>query len=176
MDGSTLNDDDDFLQEIRLCLRLHRPIGLQAQHLSPTQAFTMVTVAGARAARFGDQIGRLTVGRRADRVLLRMDGLRHPPLAVTSVLQALLLRAKSTSIDTVMIDGQIVLHEGALTAIDKEAIEAELAAEASQELTGREREREQLIAATIPYVMRFYEDWALPAGQPFYQVNSRALH
>ena len=172
-DGSTLNDDDDMLQEIRLCLRLHRPIGLRAEHLSPGQALAMATVAGARAAQFEDQIGRLTAGRRADLVLLRMHGLVPTSLAVTDVLQAFLLRAKSTSIDTVMIDGQIVLREGALTAIDKEAVEAELAAEASQERTGGEREREQLIAAAIPYMVRFYEDWTLPAGQPFYQVNSR---
>ena len=173
MDGTTLNDDDDILQEIRLCLRLHRPIGLETEHLSPAQAFAMATVNGARAAQFGDQIGQLAVGKRADLVLMKISTQPASAFDKLGVLEAFLYLGKTTSIDTVMIDGQIVMRDGELTTIDKQALIAELSAQAEQEPTTEQREREELVAALEPHMLQFYRDWTLDSGRPFYLVNSR---
>lgn len=173
MDGTTLNDDDDMLQELRLCLRLHRPIGLETEHLSPAQAFAMATMNGARAAQFGDQIGQLAVGKRADLVLIKMSSTPPPVFDRLGVLEALLYRGRTTSIDTVMIDGQVVMRDGKLTTIDKQALIAELSAQAEQEPTTAQREREVLVAALEPYMLQFYSDWSLEDSRPFYLANSR---
>ena len=81
---------------------------------------TMATINGARAIRMEDTIGSLEVGKRAD-LVIRTDDLpeAHPP---TDRIAAILYAAGSKSVDTVIIDGQVVLEGGQPTLVDAEAI------------------------------------------------------
>lgn len=174
MDGTTLNDDNDLFQEIRLCLRLHRPVGLFARHLSAAEGFAMSSVNGAKAALFAGQAGELVVGGRADIVLMNLQ--HFTPISMfeqLGVIETLLLCGRPAYIDTVFINGRPVLQEGRVAGFDKEAVVAELIAQAQQPFTPTEQKRHALLAALENAMLDFYHDWPVVGGAPFYQINGR---
>ena len=65
---------------MRLVLKLHRVPGIE--HIPPTayQVFQMATVNGAYASWFGDRIGTLEPGKRADMILLNLQNMEEPYL------------------------------------------------------------------------------------------------
>ena len=81
MDGTTLNDDEDMLQELRLVSKLHRaPRGLEYTACpTPFDVLTMGTVNGARSVTMESEIGKLEPGRKADVVLID-DAFARPYL------------------------------------------------------------------------------------------------
>lgn len=79
----------------------------------------MATVGGARATGLSGMIGSLEPGKRAD-VVIRSVVLPEAQPALDPV-QALIFSAGSKSVDTVVVDGQIVLKGGRSTRLDEEA-------------------------------------------------------
>lgn len=84
--------------------------------ISCADAFSWATTGGARALGLEERIGSLTPGKQADIVLLRTDSLgmagwdRHHP-ARTIVLQA-----RPSDVDTVLVGGRIAKRDGRLVA------------------------------------------------------------
>ncbi len=93
-----------------------------------------ITVNGANACWLGSRIGSLTVGKRADIVLLRELDLSVASLGDLDA--AVVASAHGSNVETVIVDGEIVMRGGALTGIDRGAVGAALA-----------RSRERLFAA-----------------------------
>jgi cytosine/adenosine deaminase-related metal-dependent hydrolase len=80
----------------------------------------MSTLGGARAMGLQEQIGSLEPGKRADIVVRSADVPEaHPRL---NPVQNLILAARSKSVDTVIIDGRIVVKGGHSTLLDEEAV------------------------------------------------------
>ena len=77
--------------------------------------------AGARA--LGQQIGRIAAGYRADLVLLRPGELRVAPKE--QVANQLVYAELGRSVDTVMIEGQIVMSARRMTSVDAPALLAD---------------------------------------------------
>jgi cytosine/adenosine deaminase-related metal-dependent hydrolase len=84
------------------------------------EAIEMGTLNGAKALGLGDVTGSLTVGKRADIILIRGNDINVAPVAnvETAVVQA----ATPANVDTVMVDGRIVKRGGNLIAYDVEKI------------------------------------------------------
>ena len=84
--------------------------------LTAEDGLTMATINGARAVGLSDRIGSLEIGKRAD-LVIRSDDLpeAHPP---TDRISAILYSTGSKSVDTVVIDGRIVLQSGRPTLVD----------------------------------------------------------
>lgn len=76
----------------------------------------MATINGARALGLGDVTGSLTVGKRADIILIRTNDVNIAPIAhiETTIVQS----ATPANVDTVMVDGRIVKRRGRLVAYD----------------------------------------------------------
>ena len=79
----------------------------------------MATVAGARAAGLADMMGSLEPGKRAD-IVIRSVVLPEAQPGLDAV-QSLIFSAGSKSVDTVLVDGQIVLKDGRSTRMDEDA-------------------------------------------------------
>ena len=77
-DSTSLNEDEDFLQEMRLAHRLHRNPGVNSPTLTTDKIVSMATVGGARATMF-DNIGALEPGKKADLITIRA-GQHHRAL------------------------------------------------------------------------------------------------
>lgn len=127
LDSHTLNDDADLLQELRLAAYLPRVSGPRIDPLPAGRLLAMVTSAGARALGLGNLVGTLEPGKRADLILMRLDRINYPYLDPRQpILDGLVCRAKAGDVDTVIIDGQMVMRRRQLLTVDKEAVVSDL--------------------------------------------------
>ncbi|MFC1937644.1 amidohydrolase family protein [Chloroflexota bacterium] len=174
-DEAGLNDDKDMLQEMRLVLKLHREPGME--NLPPTgcQVFQMATVNGAHISGFGDRIGTLEPGKRADLVLMNLHNIEEPYLdADVSIVDAVVHRGRSIDVETVMVDGEVVLRDGQLTGIDEELLFKEIRTSLARPLLPHEMERNELSRQIEPYLRRFYAGTADKLPSPHYYYNARS--
>ncbi len=85
----------------------------------------MATIEGAAAIGWADEIGSLRVGKRADVLLV---DLRRPTLApvhthpMRNLVPNLVYAARGDEVDTVVIDGQVVVEHGRVQTVDEDAI------------------------------------------------------
>ena len=98
---------------------LGRDLG-DAEPLGVEDAFEMATLHGARAVGMASMIGSLEPGKRADIVIRTVETAEVQP--GWSPVQNILLAGRSRSVDTVIVDGRIVLHGGRSTLVDEESV------------------------------------------------------
>lgn len=174
IDEAGLNDDRDMLQEMRLIKHLHATPGLYEPTITPAQIFRMATENGAKAMGFGDQIGGLAVGKKADLVVLDYKAMTAPYTApATSPLTALIHRAKTSHVRATIINGRIVYRDGKFTNVDRDEIFARLTAELARPALPDELARADLSERLMPHLKDFYADWKLAFSEPWYRLNGR---
>jgi cytosine/adenosine deaminase-related metal-dependent hydrolase len=161
IDEAGLNDDRDMLVEMRLVLRQHRHPGHDPADVpSPAEVFRMATEHGAATTGFGESIGRLVPGAAADIVLLDWQHLAWPFLDEdTDVLSAVVQRAKSGGVNTVMVAGEVIYRDGRFTRVDRDAVLAELAAQLGQPRSAEEEGRRETARRVLPHLREFYRGW-----------------
>ena len=76
----------------------------------------MTTIDGARALGLEEVVGSLSIGKRADLIMIRTDQLNMAPVRDPAV--AVVHSAQPSNVDTVMIDGRILKWKGELTTVD----------------------------------------------------------
>jgi 5-methylthioadenosine/S-adenosylhomocysteine deaminase len=173
-DEAGINDDKDLLQEMRLVLKLHRVPGIE--HMPPTayQVFQMATVNGAYVSWFGDRIGTLEPGKRADMILLNLQNIEEPYLdPEVSVVDAVVHRGRAVDVDTVMVDGEIIMRDKQLTKVDKEGLFAELKKSLDRPLSPAETERRELSRLVEPHLRGFYVGTVPQNATPHTSYNAR---
>jgi cytosine/adenosine deaminase-related metal-dependent hydrolase len=174
IDEAGINDDRDMLQEMRLVKHLHCTPGIFGPTLSAAQIFRMATENGAKAVGFGDEIGTIEPGKRADLVLLDFERIATPHLdPKMPIADAIVYRARSGDVDTVMIDGEVVLEGGRATRVDRKRTLDEIARGFAVPPPPEVLERQRFSQAIFPYVKNFYADWPLPKIDPYYGLNTR---
>jgi 5-methylthioadenosine/S-adenosylhomocysteine deaminase len=176
MDEAGINDDRDMLQEMRMVLRAHRVPGMADDVPTPSQVFRMATSGGAKTTAYGDAIGALEVGRGADMVLIDWRQVSYPYLdAETPLLDAVLQRAKTSGVRTVMCDGEVIYSDGKFTRVDRDGALRALHEDLQRALSDDEVERRRLSKALLPHVKAFYAGYFDPEQhRPFYRPSSRA--
>lgn len=122
----------DLTQQAVVAILTSREKRLDRRALGPAQAFEMLTIAGARAIGLDSMIGSIEPGKRADLVIRRTDIPEVQP--GLDVLQGLVLSQASKSVDTVVVDGQIVVEHGHSTRVDEGAVYARMRASARKML------------------------------------------
>ena len=173
-DSTAINDDDDMLQEMRLVAKLHRQPSIPAPAINSHQVLRMATLNAAQPTFFQESIGALEKGRRADMVLLDLSWVEEPYLdPEIHVVDALLYRGKARQVDTVIIDGEVVLRDGRFTKIDKSEILRQLKEQFARPLEASTLEARQMVRQLLPYVERFYQNWHAGEAPPHYVYNSR---
>ena len=80
----------------------------------------MYTINGAKALKAEKTLGSLEVGKRADIVIRNNDAPEVWPRH--NVVRHQLLLAKSRTVDTVLVDGEVLVKGGRLTRTDEDAI------------------------------------------------------
>ena len=173
-DGLAINEDDDMLQEMRLVSKLHRQPSIAAPAITSHQVLKMATLNAAQPTFFQQRIGSLETGKRADMVLMDLTSIEEPYLdSEIDIVDALLYRGKPRQVDTVIIDGEVVLREGRFTKVDKQEVVQELKDRFSRPVESSALEGRQLAQRLVPYVERFYQEWTPGDGPPHYFFNSR---
>lgn len=92
-----------------------------SQVLTPRRLLQLATIEGARTLGLGDITGSITPGKRADLIMLRLDDVNLSPSADADPCQLVVFFGQPANVDTVMVDGQLLKHEGRLTRVDGRA-------------------------------------------------------
>ncbi len=122
-DGTASNNDLDMWEEMRLAALLHKATTGDATAVSAQQALLMATRNGARSLNLETEIGSLSVGKKADIVVMDFDKPHLTPRH--NVVSHLVYAAKASDVDTVLVDGQILVRRGNCTRLDTAQICAE---------------------------------------------------
>ncbi len=174
-DEANINDDRDMLQEMRLVLKLHRVPGIENTPPTAYQVFQMATVNGAYNSGFGESIGTLEPGKRADIVLLNLQSIEKPYLHPdVSIVDAVVQRGRGIDVDTVMIDGEVVFRDGRFTHVDTDGLYKELKKLLTQPPLPHELERMELKRQIESYVKRFHAGTIGRLSPPHYQYNAQS--
>jgi len=175
IDEAGINDDRDMLQEMRMVLRAHRVPGMDDQVPTPAQVFRMATEGGGKTTPFAGRIGVLAPGRAADMVLIDWHHISYPYLdEAMPLLDAVLQRAKTPGVHSVICDGEVIYTGGRFTKVDRDGALRALHDDLQKALTDDEVERRHLSKALLPHVREFYARYFDPARHaPFYHPSSR---
>ena len=123
LDTTAIAAHADPFEGMRIGLGLENARLGDANALTPRQALRMATLDGARSLGLGDVTGSLTPGKRADVVLVRGDRLNSAPVVDPAV--ALVHSAGPANVDTVLVDGRVLVRDGELVHVDTDAVVAE---------------------------------------------------
>lgn len=115
-DGAPCNNNLDAFFEMRLAALLPKPrLGPTAM---PAQSvLEMATLGGARALGLEQEIGSLEVGKRADVVLLDLRRAHTTP-AGPDLYGQIVYSATAANVRTVLVDGKVLVEDGALVGVD----------------------------------------------------------
>lgn len=123
-DGAASNNNLDMLEEMRLAATLHKANSLDPLVVPAVDAFKMATINGAQALGLSGLTGTIEVGARADIVLLDMSGLHWYPRY--DRLSLLTYSAVQGDVDTVIVDGNILMSKRKLLTVDEEQLKFEV--------------------------------------------------
>lgn len=123
-DGASSNNNLDMLEEMRAAALLHKVNALDPTVVSAYQALEMATKNGARALGLGEKVGMLKAGMLADVVLFNFAKPHLYPRH--DLIAHLVYSAHGSDVDTVIVDGKILVRAGKPLDLDVEEIYAEV--------------------------------------------------
>lgn len=140
-DGPASNNNLDMFEEMRSAALLQKVATENPEALPAYTVLEMATLGGARALGLGDKIGSLEPGKRADIILLN---LRRPHLYPPhDVVAHIVYAARAGDVDTVVVDGQVVVEAGRLLTLDLDAV-LDNACQCALRLVGKPKKRSLL--------------------------------
>jgi cytosine/adenosine deaminase-related metal-dependent hydrolase len=124
-DNCSCGDCQNMFQAMKLfCLLAAvadpNPAGVHAH-----DAVRAATLGGARAVGLDGQIGRIDTGLSADLIILDLSDLAYMPL--NSVVRQLVFSDSGRSVETTIVDGQILMRDRQLLTVDEAAFRSDLA-------------------------------------------------
>src|SRR5258706_7515492 len=118
-DGAACNNRLDMFTEIRTAALLQKLAhGPEARPAGRT--LRMATIDGARAMGLEKEIGSLEAGKRADLIVVNLDGLHSTPRG--DIVSTLIYSAVAADVRTTIIDGQLVMREGELLTMNEASV------------------------------------------------------
>lgn len=119
-DGAASNNDLSMWEEMDTAAKLHKLSSGDPKVMSAREAFELATIRGARALHMEKAIGSIEVGKRADLVLVLRDSLNQIP--IYNIYSDLVYATKASDVQTVIINGRIVMRDRRLLTLDETAI------------------------------------------------------
>ncbi len=120
VDTMAASDNSDMFAVLRVTLGIARGVHQDAKVYQPAQVLRHGTIDGAAALGLRDVTGSLTVGKRADVIMLRADDLNLAPINVAD--GQVVLAAQPRNVEYVWIDGVIRKRDGELVGVDSAAL------------------------------------------------------
>jgi len=122
VDGAASNNNQDMFELMKTTVLLHKVSSLNPLAITAEKVLEMATIDGAKALGLESEIGSIEIGKKADIVLIDLKSFNMVPL--NRIVSQLVYCGKSFNVDTVIIDGKIVMEKRVLKTINEaEAIE-----------------------------------------------------
>jgi 5-methylthioadenosine/S-adenosylhomocysteine deaminase len=122
-DGAASNNDLNLWEEMDTAAKLHKLISKDPKVVNAVEAFEMATIRGARALHLGKEIGSIEKGKRADLVIVDLDDLNQTPSY--NIYSDLVYATKAGDVQTVIIEGRVVMRDRRLLTLNEETIKAD---------------------------------------------------
>jgi cytosine/adenosine deaminase-related metal-dependent hydrolase len=111
----------DIIAEMRYASLISRLVDRKYWGARPERVFNAATIWGAKALG-RDDLGRLAPGAKADVVIVELRGARYGP--VRDPVTALVEYASGADVDTVLVNGEVVIEKGCSTRVDEDDLVA----------------------------------------------------
>src|SRR5262249_23914043 len=119
-DGAASNNDLNMWEEMDTVAKLHKVFSGDPKVISAQEAFELATIRGAEALHLAKEIGSLETGKRADLLVIDRDTLNQIPLY--NVYSDLVYATKAADVESVIINGRIVMRDRRLLTLDETAV------------------------------------------------------
>ncbi|MEM2877955.1 MAG: amidohydrolase [Candidatus Hadarchaeales archaeon] len=129
-DGAASNNSLDMFWEMKVCALMGKLREDDPKVLSAPEVLEMATVNGAKALGLYD-IGTIEPGKRCDLIMIDLSSPHLKPLH--NPASHLVYSARGSDVDTVIVDGKIVMRDRRVLTLDEEKV-VEMAEKASTEL------------------------------------------
>jgi len=116
-DGAASNNNLDMLEEARLAALIHKGNSMDPEILDARTALKMLTINGAKALGIEKITGSLEAGKRADMILIDKNSAENIP--AFNYFSTIIYSTNSSSINTVIVDGRILMINRELKTIDE---------------------------------------------------------
>ena len=110
-------------EEMDTVAKLHKVFSGDPKVISAQQAFELATIGGAQAVHLEKEIGSLEKGKRADILIIDRDTLNQIPLY--NVYSDLVYATKASDVETVLINGRIVMRNRRLLTLNETTVKSE---------------------------------------------------
>lgn len=120
-DGASSNDSQNMFETLKATAIVQRPIVPRTEWPTALDALRMCWDGGAKA--MGQPLGRIAPGYRADLAILRSGELRLAPKE--QIANQLVYAELGRSVDTLIVEGAVVMQERRVTTVDAPALLAD---------------------------------------------------
>lgn len=150
-DGSMSSDNQNLFEAMRFAALVGsvRFPHDTSRWIGASDAFTMATSAGARLLGLAGDVGTIAPGRKADLVLLRAGSVHLRPSSVP--LHSLVYVETGASVETVLVDGRVVVEAGRVTTVDEDRLRTQ-AQEAAERINAANTDARLLARRLHPYL------------------------
>jgi 5-methylthioadenosine/S-adenosylhomocysteine deaminase len=133
-DGAASNHSQDLFDTMKSASLLQKVHHQDAGVIDPYSVLQMATLGGAKALGLASVCGTIEVGKRADLILVDIDTVHSQP--INDIFSQIVHCAKASDVQTVMVNGEILMRDRKLTRHDEKQILAN-ARQANRDLMER---------------------------------------
>jgi len=119
-DGPASNNSLDLFETMKTGALLQKHAYLDPTVLPAYEVLKMATSNGAKAVGLEKDVGSLEVGKKADVILVDLAKPHLTPLH--DVYSAIVYSARASDVDTVIVDGEIVMQNRQVRSLDEQAV------------------------------------------------------
>ena len=119
-DGCGSNNCLNMFQEMNTAALVYKGAERRAQCVDASDVLKMATVNGAKAIGREGELGVLREGALADLILLDLNQPQFIP--ANNIISGLVYSSNGSEVDTVLVDGKVLMQNRKLTAIDEEEV------------------------------------------------------
>ena len=119
-DGAASNHSQDLFDTMKAASLLQKVHHQEAGVIEPYDVLRMATIGGARALGLDSLCGSIEVGKRADLILVNIDAAHLQP--VNDIFSQIVHCAKASDVQTVIINGEIIMRERQFVHLDEKKI------------------------------------------------------
>jgi len=115
----------DMFEVMKMASLVHKGAKLDISQMPPDQVLKMATNNGAKALGMGSEIGSIEAGKKADLILVSLRSTRFEPVLLgklSNLVSNLVYAAHGDNVDTVLVDGKIVMQDHKMLSMDEEKV------------------------------------------------------
>jgi cytosine/adenosine deaminase-related metal-dependent hydrolase len=119
-DGGPSNNCYDMIREMKLAAIVHKARLLESITMPAERVLELATVNGARATLWEGELGSIEPGKLADVIVVNMKKPHLVP--VRNPVSVLVYAANGSDVETVIVDGKLVMQNRKILTIDEEKV------------------------------------------------------